>query len=76
MDTDDLTLTSIDGQRHLTTSEEIIHAAAFPIRLGHTVQTTYRFVTAVVMLDELRSQRAWPTILRRVLDLQTEGTRP
>ncbi len=73
MQTDDLTLTSIDSVRHLTTSEEVVKAVAFAVRVGHQNHTAYRFVTALVMTDNLADRTDWPKVLLRVMDLEREA---
>lgn len=70
MQTSDLSLTAIDGMRHLVTSEDIVAAVAFATSAGHNTQTAYRFVTAVVMVDALKSQDQWGGILKAVMDLK------
>lgn len=73
MDVDDLTLTSIDGHRHLATSEQIVKAVAFAIRAGHTSTTAYRFVTALVMTDSLSPRRGWAATLEKIMQLEKES---
>jgi hypothetical protein len=70
MEPEDLTLISIDGMRHLTTSEEVVRAVAFAVRAGHENHTAYRFVSAVAMLGALTDRSHWPAILLRVMDLE------
>ena len=74
MDLDELTLTSIDNQRHLATSEDIVKAVAFAIRAGHTDRTAYRFVTALVMTDSLSPRRWWAAALEKVMQLEKENS--
>lgn len=72
MDIDDLTLTSIDAHRHLTTSEAVVSAVAFAARRGHSDVTAYRFVTVLVMLDQLQPRKWWARTLGVVRDLEIE----
>jgi hypothetical protein len=77
MQPEELTLSMIDHQRHLTTSEEIVRAVGFAVRAGHQNHTAYRFVTALVMTGNLADRADWPKILLRVMDLERaaeEGT--
>lgn len=70
---EDLNLTSIDGMRHLTVGEGIVAAVVFAAKNGHSTQTAYRFVTAVVMVDTLNGVTQWEYILRRIRVLEREG---
>lgn len=67
---DGLTLTAIDGMRHLTASEDVVAAVAFAARAGHSTRTAYRFVTALVMTDALKNPTRWGDILKLVMDLE------
>jgi TPP-dependent pyruvate/acetoin dehydrogenase alpha subunit len=68
-----LTLTSIDGMRHLVVgSEGIVAAIAFAARAGHSNRTAYRFVTVLVMQDALTSPARWGDLLRMVMDLESK----
>jgi hypothetical protein len=79
MNPERLTLDMIDSHRHLTTSENIVSAVAFAVRLGHTDQTAYRFVSALGMLGSLdrRSEDAvaWPLVMSKVHRLVRENNR-
>lgn len=75
MSPDELTLASIDNQRHLVTSVELVSAVAFAARSGHTDRIAYRFVTALVMTDTLGSGIRWPEVLSIVAELTREEER-
>jgi hypothetical protein len=70
---EDLSLTSIDGIRHTTTSESIVAAVVFAAKLGHSTRTAYRFVTALVMVNALDDISQWEDVLRQVVTLEGEG---
>lgn len=74
MNIGDLSLRSIDGMRHMTTSDEIVTAVAFAARAGHSNVTAYRFVTALTVCDALKggspSDPKWQAILKTVMDLE------
>jgi hypothetical protein len=65
-------LTSVDSMRHLATSEDIVKAVAFAARAGHNDVTCYRFVSLVVMMDDLDYPFGWPVILRQVMKLEED----
>lgn len=69
MKVNELTLYMIDSERHLTTSEEIVAAVAYAARDGWSNTTAYRFVTALVMTDNLRNYVVWPVVIRQIKDL-------
>lgn len=71
MKIEELTLSMIDGQRHLTASEDIVSAVAFAARLGWGDVTCYRFVTALVMTDSLQDSSKWRPVLRRIDNLKS-----
>jgi hypothetical protein len=73
--TEDLSLLMIDNQRHLTTSEDIVSAVAWAARRGWGDFTCYRFVTALVMTDNLRQSRKdqWKIVMKKISDLQIAG---
>lgn len=67
MKIEDLTFTSIDAQRHLTTSEEIVAAVAFAVRNAWSDKGAYRFVTALIMTDTLTAdRREWYAVMRQI----------
>lgn len=66
MKLEDLNLTQIDGMRHLVVSEDVVEAVGLAIRAGYGSTTAYRFVTALVMLDQLNKRGRWGEILRAV----------
>lgn len=70
MKIEDLSLISIDGQTHLTTSEEIVRAVAWAARRGWGNYTAHRFVTALVMTDNLRHTNRWPEVMKKIDDLK------
>ena len=70
MKIEDLSLAAIDGQRHLTTSDEIVRAVAYAARRGYGNVSCYRFVTAVMMLEAPID--VWPQVLKKIDDLKTE----
>lgn len=72
MTPDELTLTSIDAMRHLATSQDMVTAVAFAARSGHDNTTCYRFVTALVMTDQLTNRFGWLDVLRRVKKLEAD----
>lgn len=72
MKIEDLTLTMIDGQRHLTTSDQIVTAVAYAARRGFSNVTCSRFVTALVMTDMLRDAFQWPFVLKKIDELRIE----
>lgn len=65
-----LALAAIDGMRHLAVSEDIVAAAAFAAQAAHSTRTAYRFVTALVMADALKSPTRWGDLLKLVMDLE------
>lgn len=75
MSPDELTLASIDNQRHLATSIEMVSAVAFAARAGYTDRIAYRFVTALVMTNTLGSGIRWPEVLSVVAELTREEER-
>lgn len=70
MKIEDLSLISIDGQAHLTTSEQVVSAAAWAARRGWGNYTALRFVTALVMTDTLRHTNKWPEVMKKINDLK------
>lgn len=85
VETRDLTLSGIDGMRHLMTSEPVVRAIAFAVR--HTSsqyrrdievdRTAYRFVVAASMVGALEEEGRWLNILDHVhaLERAERGTR-
>ena len=73
MNTEELSLYAIDSHRPIVVSPEIVCAVAFAARLGWSERTTYRFVTAVVLTDNLRDRGLWPEIMRKVKNLQVNA---
>lgn len=73
MEIDDLTLTSIDAHAHLAISQDVLVAVAWHARRGFSDQTTYRFISAVVMTDSLRHSERWPDICRRIQKLRIDA---
>jgi len=70
MKIEELSLIAIDGQRHLVTSENVVAAVAYAVRRGYGNVTAYRFVTALVMTDQLRGPLGqWPVVLKKIRDL-------
>lgn len=70
METEELTLTSIDGSRHLTISHDMVKAVAFAARAVHSDVTVHRFVTALVMTDLLKDPFRWPYVMRIIKELE------
>ena len=70
MKIDELTLTSVANQMHLTTSRDIVKAVAWAARLGWANTTCYAFVTALVMTDNLTTPSEWPYVIRKISDLK------
>ena len=68
----ELSLISVDSMRHLAVSEEVVAAVTFAARAGHSNVTVYRFVSAVSMCGDLDYPLGWPTILRKITELETE----
>jgi hypothetical protein len=68
----ELTLSAIDAQRHLAASPEIVAAVAYAAGQGYGGATCYRFVTALVMTDQLRDRGDWRNVLLKIKDLQLD----
>lgn len=67
-------LAAIDSMRHLSTSEDIVAAVAFAARAAHSDRTAYRFVTLLVVRDELTDRSAWADTLRDLMELEKSNT--
>jgi hypothetical protein len=72
---EDLTLAAIDGMRHLVTSEQVVNAAAFAARAAYDDVMAYRFVTALVMTNNLERRSEWRTVLRHLAELENGAAR-
>lgn len=73
---EELTLAAIDGMRHLVTSERVVGAAAFAARAGYDDVMAYRFVTALVMTNNLdRPGWRWELTLRTLAELENGAGR-
>lgn len=72
MDVKELTLTSIDGHRHLTLSQDLVTAVAYAARSGYDDTTCYRFVSALVMTDKLFDHFAWLDVLKHIKRLEAQ----
>lgn len=70
MKIEDLSLIAIDQGTHQTTSEEIVRAVAWAARRGWGNYTAMRFVTALVMTDNLRHTEKWPEVMKKIDDLK------
>lgn len=78
VETRDLTLSGIDGMRHLTTSETVVRAVAFAVRHASSQyrrdievdRTAYRFVVAASMVGALEEEGRWLNILDHVHALE------
>lgn len=70
---EDLSLTAIDAVAHTTLSEELVSAVGYAARRGYGNYTALRFVTALVITDNLRHTAQWSTILRKIEDLKIEA---
>lgn len=73
MKIEELTFGSIDAQRHLITSQDVVAAVAFAVRNAWSDKGAYRFVTALVMTDKLTAdRREWYAVMRQIAKLTME----
>lgn len=74
MDVHELTLTSIDNHRHLAISQDLVTAIAFGARSGYDDTFCYRFVSALVMTDQLfdRTRGGWLDVIKHIKRLEAQ----
>lgn len=74
MNVNELTLASIDGHRHLAISQDLVTAVAFAARSGYDDTFCYRFVSALVMTDQLHdsTRGGWLDVLKHIRRLEAQ----